>query len=148
MMAILIQEHQERVKRMLLKEKKELENHLRGHLANTMKEGQALFASSVRDEGDLGHFGFEQEMSRWRVNSCSEKLAMIEEALARLNCADYGICEECGSEISERRLQAMPFTLHCRECQENLEDGRSSEKSGTGPKESSAALSYRPEADQ
>jgi DnaK suppressor protein len=106
---------------MLLERSRELETNLRHELANRMKEGPALFASA-RDEGDFGLFGFEQEISRHRMISCNEKLKRISDALERLNQASYGTCEGCGAEISEKRLQVMPFAAYCLECQEGLED--------------------------
>jgi DnaK suppressor protein len=63
-----------------------------------------------------------------------EKLKRIRDALDRLNEAKYGICEECGEEISEKRLQVMPFAAYCLECQAALED-----------KELSPSISFFPE---
>ena len=120
-MAISIRRRQERLKRMLLERSRELETSLRQELGNRMKEGPALFASA-RDEGDFGLFGFEQEISRRRMITCNEKLKRITDALERLNQASYGICEECGAEITEKRLRVMPFAACCLECQEALED--------------------------
>jgi len=59
---------------------------------------------------------------------CNEKLRRIMDALDRLDHASYGICEECGTEINEKRLQVMPFAAYCLECQEALEDREVSEK--------------------
>jgi DnaK suppressor protein len=33
----------------------------------------------------------------------------------------YGRCEKCGEEISEKRLDALPFATHCIACQEEEE---------------------------
>jgi DnaK suppressor protein len=127
-MAISIQGRQERLKRMLLEKSRQLEADLRQDLGKRMKEGPAFFASSVRDEGDLSHFGFEQEISRRRMISCNENLKRISIALERLNQASYGICEECGAKINEKRLQVMPFAACCLECQEALENQELSER--------------------
>ena len=48
----------------------------------------------------------------------SETLHKIEEALARLEEGTYGNCFECGDEISERRLRALPFAVRCKDCEE------------------------------
>ncbi len=127
-MATSMKGRQERLKKMLLEKNRKIEAHLKEELAKRMKEGQALFASTVRDEGDLGHFGFEQEISRRQLISCTQKLKRIAAALERLNDSSYGICEECGLPISEKRLQVMPFATYCLECQEALEDEELSEK--------------------
>jgi len=40
----------------------------------------------------------------------------INRALERLNNGDFGVCEECGREISEERLKARPMAALCIEC--------------------------------
>ena len=45
-------------------------------------------------------------------------LSDIEFALQRLKDGTYGICESCGGEISEHRLQALPWAQLCLECAE------------------------------
>ena len=45
-----------------------------------------------------------------------ERLASIQDALARLEDATYGMCEECGEPIGEERLKILPFTKVCVEC--------------------------------
>ena len=49
------------------------------------------------------------------------KLQQIDDALERLDDGAYGICESCGLEIAEERLEAMPFSRLCRDCQEEQE---------------------------
>lgn len=53
----------------------------------------------------------------------------IKKALERIDEGSYGICEDCGDEISEKRLKARPVTTVCIECkreQENQEKLRGS----------------------
>lgn len=45
----------------------------------------------------------------------------IDNALSRIKAGNYGICLECGKEISELRLQAMPYAEYCITCAENTE---------------------------
>jgi DnaK suppressor protein len=45
-------------------------------------------------------------------------LRAIEEALARIRQSTYGVCVVCKQPISEPRLEAVPWTRHCRECKE------------------------------
>ena len=49
------------------------------------------------------------------------KIKQIDDALERLDDGTYGVCESCGLEIAEERLQAMPFTRLCRDCQQDQE---------------------------
>jgi DnaK suppressor protein len=54
----------------------------------------------------------------------------IDVALARLESGGYGICVECGREISEQRLLATPTVQTCIQCQEMLEK---QQRTGAGP---------------
>jgi RNA polymerase-binding transcription factor len=45
-------------------------------------------------------------------------LRAIEEALVRVRHGTYGICDVCKRPISKARLEAVPWTRHCRECKE------------------------------
>ena len=50
-----------------------------------------------------------------------EKIRHIDEALARLEEGEYGICEDCEEEIPLGRLKAMPFARLCVKCKADLE---------------------------
>jgi len=45
----------------------------------------------------------------------------IDDVLRKLDEGTYGICEECGEEISEKRLTVLPTATLCVCCQENKE---------------------------
>jgi DnaK suppressor protein len=51
----------------------------------------------------------------------SRLLEKIKEALERLAEGTFGICEECGNEISEKRLKARPVTTLCIDCKKREE---------------------------
>lgn len=44
-------------------------------------------------------------------------LNKVEYVLKRLEAGEYGRCLECKEEISEGRLEAIPFAFRCRECE-------------------------------
>jgi DnaK suppressor protein len=46
-----------------------------------------------------------------------QELEAIEDALMRLENGSYGLCEVCGQPIEPRRLEIMPETALCRNCQ-------------------------------
>ena len=50
-------------------------------------------------------------------------LEEVRDALLRLDRGEYGRCIDCGREIELERLEAVPWTRHCIECQEKLEQG-------------------------
>jgi DnaK suppressor protein len=49
------------------------------------------------------------------------KIEQIDDALARITQANYGLCDSCGFEIAEARLKAVPFTRRCCDCQQEQE---------------------------
>lgn len=51
----------------------------------------------------------------------SETLSRVNEALSRLEEGTYGNCFECGDEITEKRLRALPFAACCKDCEEAKE---------------------------
>ena len=45
-------------------------------------------------------------------------LQAIEGALRRIEEGSFGVCKECGEEIAEARLKAIPWTRSCKSCKE------------------------------
>ena len=51
---------------------------------------------------------------------------MVESALERMREGVFGQCVSCGDEINPKRLEAVPWTRYCIQCQEKMEQGGSS----------------------
>jgi len=51
----------------------------------------------------------------------ARELKQIERALLRLKQGSYGQCEECQKRIPVARLNALPYSTLCIECQRQLE---------------------------
>lgn len=61
----------------------------------------------------------------------SKLMVKIKEALERIENGTFGVCEECGEEISLKRLRARPMAtlcIHCKHEQEALEKKNGGEK--------------------
>ena len=52
-----------------------------------------------------------------------DRLIRIQEALARIERGDYGLCSQCGVHIPESRLDAVPWADLCIVCQGRVEEG-------------------------
>ena len=64
-----------------------------------------------------------------RIRDCERRLrTKIEEALERVENGSFGICEECGEDISEGRLEARPVTTLCIKCKEEQEQREKTRK--------------------
>ena len=63
-----------------------------------------------------------QSHEEWIFLNCNSLdvalLRQVEDALLRLQEQTYGICQECGSRISEKRLAAVPWASYCLHCQD------------------------------
>ena len=53
----------------------------------------------------------------------SKQLALIDEAILRIEDEEYGVCLNCEKEINPKRLAAIPWARFCLDCQELLEKG-------------------------
>ena len=75
----------------------------------------------VLDAAETSEADIQDEIELALIQMKSETLQKIEEALTRLDERTYGYCFECGDEISERRLRALPFAVRCKDCEEARE---------------------------
>ncbi len=57
-----------------------------------------------------------------RIRDRERKLInKIKDALDRIDADEFGICEDCGEEISEARLRVRPVTTQCIDCKMDAE---------------------------
>lgn len=78
----------------------------------------------VGDNGDAAVDTANDEISSQLAELESRELEQIEHALQRIVKGVYGRCEFCGGKIAEARLNALPYTNTCIDCQ------RENERSG------------------
>jgi DnaK suppressor protein len=60
----------------------------------------------------------QKSINEHALNNAKIRLKKIEAALKRIEEDEYGYCLECGDEISEKRLNAVPESPQCMECME------------------------------
>jgi len=65
---------------------------------------------------ELGSDNFDQELTLSLLGSENEALDQIEAAIKRIEDGSYGQCEDCGKQIPESRLEAIPYTALCVRC--------------------------------
>ena len=53
----------------------------------------------------------------------SRQLALVDEALLRVEDEEYGMCQNCEKAINQKRLAAIPWARYCLDCQELVEKG-------------------------
>ena len=70
------------------------------------------------DVADQANSDTEAELQIRLRQTDGRLLRAIEEALVRVKQGTYGVCVTCGHSISKARLNAVPWTHHCRDCKE------------------------------
>lgn len=66
---------------------------------------------------DMATDNYEREFSLGRASDEQNLLYTIDEALKRIGDGTYGGCLQCGKPISKKRLDALPHTELCIDCQ-------------------------------
>ena len=75
----------------------------------------------VADAAETSESDIQDDIEFALIQMKAETLSRINDALTRLKDGDYGNCFECGGEIAEKRLRALPFAVRCRDCEEARE---------------------------
>jgi len=112
---------QEILHKMLLAKRQEIIKEIEESLGQSLTEDQQRRLESARDVGDQAVMDLERELGISLMEMRNRRRQSIDEALTRLQDGSYGICADCGIEISEKRLQAVPFAKLCVECQSRQE---------------------------
>ena len=85
--------------------------------------GNASPDDGIQDLADKAASAYSKELSFSLSDVERNMLMLIEEAFNRMKNDTYGTCTNCGVEIGEKRLQAVPWTPYCIDCQELQEKG-------------------------
>ena len=112
--------------------KKRLETRqqeLRRMVSRTQQDGRSADEDTAQDIADRAASSYTKEFLFHQSNNDRQLLQMVEGALSRIREGSFGECISCGKEINPKRLEAVPWTRHCIECQEKLEQGRLEEAS-------------------
>lgn len=87
----------------------------------TMAQDMTLDQAELPDEMDLASSEYMQSFT-FRLRGRERVfLHKIDKALKKMDDGEFGVCEECGEEISVKRLEARPETELCIKCKEDQE---------------------------
>lgn len=75
------------------------------------------------DLGDRALSTVNRDLSYQLTVSEREIVRRIDAALDRIEAKEYGACAACGKKVQSGRLDAVPWALHCIECQELQDRG-------------------------
>jgi DnaK suppressor protein len=106
--------------RRLLEEKK---IELSAELAKARNAEEETNEESTQDIADKAVSSYTREFLYSLTDGERTVLLRIDEALNRIDDGTYGFCLNCGTQMSDKRLAAVPWAPHCVDCQELAEKG-------------------------
>ncbi|MCC6543705.1 MAG: TraR/DksA C4-type zinc finger protein [Nitrospirae bacterium] len=119
---MILNKKQEALRNMLMEKKREIWNDVKDKLFQQLGKDYRMEIDAVLDEGDKALSDLAEETGFTLVDLRRDTLEKIDHALKKLEEGTYGICEDCGNEISEPRLKALPFAVLCVECKQRSEE--------------------------
>lgn len=111
----------ERLRRLLIQKREDIIREAKSEIKKFKDGEKKQLVETVMDDGDMSVVDLSEDISLKQLSTHRETLMKIDIALRKLEEGSYGICEECGDEISEERLKIMPFAIYCRDDQERKE---------------------------
>lgn len=89
--------------------------------ASTLKDASGENSAYSSHMADVGTDNMEREKAFFFATREGKYLAHIDKALDRVEDGSYGICPDCGNQIPEERLIAVPTATRCVPCKEKAE---------------------------
>ncbi|MDP2173432.1 MAG: TraR/DksA family transcriptional regulator [Candidatus Cloacimonadaceae bacterium] len=114
--------------------------HYEEVIRKELQESVAYLSDANKDQsigaressGDLSSYAFHQadqgsdtnlmEQTVMMMEQERDKIRLLNDSLRRLYDGNYGICEMCGTGISEARLDIIPYAVYCITCKEKMEE--------------------------
>jgi len=106
-------------KKKLLKKKEDLSQVV----YRTQTYGRETESGDTQDLADMAASSYTKEFFFSKSDIDRTILQLISESLQRIEDETYGECQHCSQEVQQKRLEAVPWTRHCIECQSLLEKG-------------------------
>lgn len=92
-----------------------LSEDVQGRIREVRSEG--IGDRDVLDAAESSVIDIQDDIGFALIQLNAETLKKVNTALRRIDEGDYGDCVECGGEIAEARLRALPFAVRCRDCE-------------------------------
>ena len=109
------------LRQMLEERQREIVNEVQGRIRDQREADAWGKVNEVLDAGESSEADIQEDIEFALIQMKAETLTKINDALARLEDGAYGYCSDCGGEISDKRLRALPFAVRCKDCEEGRE---------------------------
>jgi len=104
------------LKRSLESRRSELMHDVQHKIRDVRSDG--ITDRDVLDTAESSEVDTQDDIEFALIQLKAETLNRIDAALRRIEEGSYGDCSECGAEIAEARLRALPFAVRCRDCED------------------------------
>ncbi|MDA8078404.1 MAG: TraR/DksA C4-type zinc finger protein [Nitrospiraceae bacterium] len=109
------------IRKALLKKKEAIVKEAKQEIAKYISGENRQLVDTAIDEGDWAVVDISEDINLRRLDAHRKTMRDIDEVVRKIDEGTYGVCEECGEEISEQRLKVIPTASLCITCQENKE---------------------------
>jgi DnaK suppressor protein len=99
----------------------EMRRDLLGQVERKKLYSKEVDEDGIPDSGDVAAYSYSKEVLMGLGEHERTKLRLVEEALTKIDEGTYGVCERCDAAIPAKRLELLPFTRYCVQCQSELE---------------------------
>ena len=92
-------------------------------ISRTEQEGREADEDPTVDLADKAANSYTKEFLFGQTHNDRSMLQLVDDALARIKNNTFGECISCNEELQQKRLEAVPWTRYCINCQEKKEKG-------------------------
>ncbi|HTZ89919.1 MAG TPA: TraR/DksA family transcriptional regulator [Alloacidobacterium sp.] len=92
-------------------------------MLTAVEQGRQTVTDATQDIADQAVSSYQKELLFTQGTNGHNQLSQIRLALERIGEGSYGECLQCGNTIGAKRLEALPWTPYCIDCQEKIENG-------------------------
>jgi DnaK suppressor protein len=96
----------------------------KAELVEVLRKRDGIAIEKSADQMDEIQYASERDLAIQEVDRESILLRQVIAALRRIHEGSFGICVECESAISAKRVAAVPWAPRCIECQEAVDENR------------------------
>jgi DnaK suppressor protein len=130
-----VQKRNEILKKLLLKKRNEVVEGLETQMGRKLIRESGQKIDSAMDSADQSAMDVDQGIDYSLLEMKYDQYKDIADAFRKLENNTFGLCEECGNEISIKRLEVNPLARYCIECKTRKEEMEKIQKEETRFKE-------------
>jgi DnaK suppressor protein len=109
------------LRKSLLRKKETILKEVKEEIAKYISGENKQLVDTALDDGDWAVVDISEDINLQRLSAHRKLMYAIDEAIRKIVEGTYGTCEDCGEEISEKRLLVLPTATLCVDCQEYKE---------------------------